>query len=138
MTKPATSPAAASVTLRVAEARVEDAGRAIARMADADLVRIGARPGDIVKITGRTTTVARVAAAEDDGSACGPHEETGVPNAAAALGWRTPARSLAGGFTQTRGAPPPRAAAPRLRAPRRLKAVAPRRSLACRVVHSRA
>jgi len=73
MTEPATSPAAASLTLRVAEARVEDAGRAIARMAASDLVRIGAHPGDVVKITGRTATVAR---AELAGSACGPREES--------------------------------------------------------------
>ena len=55
---PPTSLAAA--TLRVAEARVEDIGHAIARLAPDDLVRIGARPGDIVKITGRTVAVARV------------------------------------------------------------------------------
>ena len=67
MTEPATSPAAASLTLRVAEARVEDAGRAIARMAASDLVRIGAHPGDVVKITGRTATVARAELAGQDG-----------------------------------------------------------------------
>jgi transitional endoplasmic reticulum ATPase len=50
---------AAAVTLRVAEARVEDIGRAIARLAPADLGRIGARPGDVLKITGGTTAVAR-------------------------------------------------------------------------------
>ena len=80
MTEPATSPAAASLTLRVAEARVEDAGRAIARMAASDLVRIGAHPGDVVKITGRTATVAR---AELAGSACGPREESESAPAAA-------------------------------------------------------
>ena len=80
MTEPATSPAAASLTLRVAEARVEDAGCAIARMAASDLVRIGAHPGDVVKITGRTATVAR---AELAGSACGPREESESAPAAA-------------------------------------------------------
>ena len=50
---------AAAVTLRVAEARVEDIGHAIARLAPADLTRIGARPGDVLKITGRTVAVAR-------------------------------------------------------------------------------
>jgi transitional endoplasmic reticulum ATPase len=50
---------AAAVTLRVAEARVEDIGHAIARLAPADLVRIGARPGDVLKITGSTVAVTR-------------------------------------------------------------------------------
>ncbi len=50
---------AAAVTLRVAEARVEDIGYAVARLAPADLVRIGAHPGDVVKITGGTVAVAR-------------------------------------------------------------------------------
>jgi len=44
----------AILTLRVAEARVEDIGHAIARLAPADLVRIGARVGDVLKITGGT------------------------------------------------------------------------------------
>jgi transitional endoplasmic reticulum ATPase len=57
----ATSPGAATLTLRVAEARVEDIGHAIARLAAADLARIGARPGDILKIVGGTPTVARAA-----------------------------------------------------------------------------
>ena len=47
---------AAALTLRVAEARVEDIGHAIARLAPADLVRIGARPGDVLKITGSGIT----------------------------------------------------------------------------------
>ncbi len=50
---------AATVALRVAEARVEDIGHAIARLAPADLVRIGARPGDVLKITAGTSAVAR-------------------------------------------------------------------------------
>jgi transitional endoplasmic reticulum ATPase len=49
----------ASVTLRVTEARVDDVGHAVARLAPAELVRIGARPGDIVQITGRLDAVAR-------------------------------------------------------------------------------
>jgi transitional endoplasmic reticulum ATPase len=52
---------AASVTLRVAEARVEDIGRATARLSPADMVRIGARPGDVLQITGRMVAVARAA-----------------------------------------------------------------------------
>ena len=50
---------AASVTLRVTEARVEDVGHAVARLAAADLVRIGARPGDVLQTTGRLSAVAR-------------------------------------------------------------------------------
>jgi transitional endoplasmic reticulum ATPase len=53
-----------AATFRVAEARVEDIGRAIARLAAGDLGRIGARPGDIVKITGRTIAVARAELSE--------------------------------------------------------------------------
>jgi transitional endoplasmic reticulum ATPase len=49
----------APITLRVAEARVEDVGHAIARLAPTDLVRIGARAGDILKITGATVCVGR-------------------------------------------------------------------------------
>ena len=56
---------AATATLRVAEARVEDIGHAIARLAPADLTRIGARPGDVVKITGRTVAVARAERSDD-------------------------------------------------------------------------
>src|SRR5215470_5631182 len=59
MTEPATSPAASSITLRVAEARVEDIAHAIARLAPADLDRIGARAGDVLKVAGRTVAVAR-------------------------------------------------------------------------------
>jgi transitional endoplasmic reticulum ATPase len=55
---------AASVTLRVAEARVEDIGRATARLSPADMVRIGARPGDVLQITGRMVAVARAALLE--------------------------------------------------------------------------
>jgi transitional endoplasmic reticulum ATPase len=61
MPEPATSAAAATITLRVAEARVEDIAHAIARVSTADLERIGARGGDILKITGRTVAVARAA-----------------------------------------------------------------------------
>ena len=69
----ATSPKAAAsvpaVTLRVAEARVDDIAHAIARLSPADLERIGGRRGDILKITGRTIAVARaeVSDPEHDG-----------------------------------------------------------------------
>ena len=59
MTEPATSSAAATMTLRVAEARVEDIAHAIARLAPADLDRLGVQAGEILKITGRTSAVAR-------------------------------------------------------------------------------
>src|SRR5262245_3114649 len=51
---------------RVAEARVEDIGHAVARLSPGDLVRIGAQPGDVLKITGATTAVAKAALAEPD------------------------------------------------------------------------
>ena len=59
MTELASLPLATTLTLRVAEARVEDIGRAIARLAPADLMRIGARAGDVLKITGGSMAVAR-------------------------------------------------------------------------------
>jgi transitional endoplasmic reticulum ATPase len=49
-----------TVVLRVAEARVEDVGHAITRLAPSDLQRLGAHAGDVVKITGGTTAVGRV------------------------------------------------------------------------------
>jgi transitional endoplasmic reticulum ATPase len=48
-----------TLTLRVTEACVEDVGRAIARLSPGDLQRIGAKAGDIVKITGSATAVGR-------------------------------------------------------------------------------
>ena len=59
MTEPTPSSPVTTLTLRVAEARVEDVGRAIARLAPTDLQRIGAQPGDVVKVTGGTSCVAR-------------------------------------------------------------------------------
>jgi transitional endoplasmic reticulum ATPase len=68
MSEPAASSPPA-ILLRVAEARVEDIAHGIARLAAADLARIGARPGDVLKLTGRTTTVARaeMSDAENEG-----------------------------------------------------------------------
>lgn len=54
-----------SLTLRVAEARVQDVGHAIARLAPVDLQRLGARAGDVLKITGGTLAVGRVEASDD-------------------------------------------------------------------------
>jgi transitional endoplasmic reticulum ATPase len=56
---PAVTSAAATVALRVTEARVEDIAHAVARLAPADLDRVGARPGDVLRITGLTIAVAR-------------------------------------------------------------------------------
>ena len=64
MTDPATSSVTETITLRVAEARVEDIGHAVARLAPADIARLGVRPGDVLKITGGTTAVARAELAE--------------------------------------------------------------------------
>src|SRR5437899_3627325 len=55
----------AAVTLRVAEARVEDVGHAIARLAPGDLLRTGAKPGDTLKITGGTVAVGRAEISDD-------------------------------------------------------------------------
>jgi transitional endoplasmic reticulum ATPase len=59
MTETAPTSPAATLTLRVAESRVEDVGHAIARLAPVDLRRLGARAGDVLKITGGTMGVAR-------------------------------------------------------------------------------
>src|ERR1700716_1493092 len=59
MTELTSSSVTTTLTLRVAEARVEDIGHAVARLAEAALVPIGARPGDVLKITGGTVAVAR-------------------------------------------------------------------------------
>jgi len=56
---------ASALTLRVAEARVEDVGHAIARLAPTDLRRMGARPGDVLKIAGGTTGVGRAESSDD-------------------------------------------------------------------------
>jgi transitional endoplasmic reticulum ATPase len=57
--------ATAFLTLRVGEARVEDVGHAIARLAPADLLRMGVRPGAVLKITGGTVGVARAELSDD-------------------------------------------------------------------------
>ncbi len=48
-----------TLTLRIAEAQVGDVGHAIARLAPADLRNMGARAGDVLKITGGAIGVAR-------------------------------------------------------------------------------
>src|SRR5579863_10506767 len=59
------SSSGASLTLRVAEARVEDVGHAIARLAPSDLQRMGAQAGDVLKITGGMTGVGRAELSDD-------------------------------------------------------------------------
>jgi transitional endoplasmic reticulum ATPase len=54
-----------ALPLRVAEARVEDVGHGIARLAPADLLRMGAHPGDILKITGSSMGVGRAELSDD-------------------------------------------------------------------------
>jgi len=61
----APAPATATFTLRVVEARVEDVGRAIARLAPSDQLRLGLHAGDIVKVTGTATTAARVETSDE-------------------------------------------------------------------------
>jgi transitional endoplasmic reticulum ATPase len=65
MTEMSPTSFASTLKLRVAEARVEDIGRAIARLAPIDLQRMGARVGDVVKITGSATAVGRAELSED-------------------------------------------------------------------------
>src|SRR6202161_4961005 len=65
MTETAHSSMTGTLTLRVAEPRVEDVGHAIARLAPADLLRMGARAGDVLKITGGMTGVGRAELSDD-------------------------------------------------------------------------
>jgi transitional endoplasmic reticulum ATPase len=65
MTEIANSSLTGTLTLRVAEARVEDVGQAIARLAPADLRRMGARVGDVLKITGGMVGVGRAELSDD-------------------------------------------------------------------------
>src|SRR5258708_1851409 len=65
MTELTSSSVAKTLTLRVAEARVEDIGHAIGRLAPSDLKRIGAHAGDVLKITGGTIAVARAEVSDE-------------------------------------------------------------------------
>jgi transitional endoplasmic reticulum ATPase len=65
MTEMSQSSLTATLTLRVAEARVEDVGHAIARLAPADLRRMGGRVGDVLKITGGIVGVGRAELSDD-------------------------------------------------------------------------
>ena len=50
---------AANLKLRVAEARIQDIGHGVARLSPADLRRVNAKPGDVLRIVGSTIAVAR-------------------------------------------------------------------------------
>src|ERR1700723_4397524 len=65
MTEIANSSLTGTLTLRVAEARVEDVGHAIARLAPSDLQRMGGQAGDVLKITGGMTGVGRAELSDD-------------------------------------------------------------------------
>src|ERR1700722_16211320 len=65
MTEITQSPSGASLTLRVAEARVEDVGHAIARLAPSDVQRMGGQAGDVLKIAGGMTGVGRADLSDD-------------------------------------------------------------------------
>jgi transitional endoplasmic reticulum ATPase len=56
---------ATTIRLRVAEARVEDIGHALARLAPADLLRLGVQAGDVLKVTGATSGVVRAEVSDD-------------------------------------------------------------------------
>jgi transitional endoplasmic reticulum ATPase len=65
MTELSPSSSTRTLTFRIAEARVEDVGHAVARLAPSDLRRIGAKAGDVLKITGGTIGVARAELSDD-------------------------------------------------------------------------
>ena len=66
MTEGTPSNLGATLRLRVTEARVEDVGHAVARLAPADLLRMGARAGDVLKITGGTIGVGRAEFSDEE------------------------------------------------------------------------
>jgi hypothetical protein len=60
--------ATATLTLRVVEACIEDIGHATAGLSQADLTHIGARIGDVLKISAATVAVARAELTSDENS----------------------------------------------------------------------
>jgi transitional endoplasmic reticulum ATPase len=66
MTEGTASNLGATLRLRVTEARVEDVGHTVARLAPADLLRMGAQPGDVLKITGGTIGVGRAELSDEE------------------------------------------------------------------------
>jgi transitional endoplasmic reticulum ATPase len=77
-----------TLTLRVAEALAKDVGRAMARLDPQDITRIGAEVGDIIQITGKRPTVAKVmpAYAQDRGKGTIQMDGITRENAQAGLG----------------------------------------------------
>lgn len=61
-----TPPSVVQISLRVTESLPKDVGRGIARLDTADMQIIGVQPGDVVRIVGKKTTVARVMAVEEE------------------------------------------------------------------------
>jgi transitional endoplasmic reticulum ATPase len=61
----ASTSSAPTVKLRVTESRVGDIGRAVVRLAPADLRRISAQAGDVLKIAGSATAVGRAELSDD-------------------------------------------------------------------------
>jgi transitional endoplasmic reticulum ATPase len=76
---------AGGLTVRIGEARVEDVGHGIARLARADMQRLGARPGDVLKITGGGAAVGRAELAEDGHEGMIQIDGTGRSNCNAGL-----------------------------------------------------
>lgn len=75
----------ATLTLRVAEARVEDVGHAIARITESDLRRLRANAGDILKISGGAIAVGRAELADDSHEGMIQIDGTGRSNCGAGL-----------------------------------------------------
>ena len=91
-----TPPLTASVTLRTTEARVEDVGHAIGRLAPVDLSRISARPGDVLKIVGQTVAVARAEVSDDTQEGTIQIDGTLRSNCGAGLGEQVSVTSVEG------------------------------------------
>ncbi len=73
------------LTLRVAEARIEDIGHAVCRLAPDDLRRIGAEAGDVLKIAGPTPAVARAEVSDEKHAGTAQIDGTTRSNAGAGL-----------------------------------------------------
>jgi len=81
----AAQPQPIPLTLRVAEARVEDVGHAIVRLASADLLRMGAKPGDVLRISGGAVALGRAEVSDDDHEGTIQIDGTGRSNCHAGL-----------------------------------------------------
>lgn len=90
------SPTEPGVRLTVTEARREDVGRGIVRVDPAVLEELGARPGDVVELTGKTATVAKVMPAFKEARGQGSVQMDGTvrPNAGVVLGQRVAIRRV--------------------------------------------